>query len=215
MKRSDISAVGSVLTAVIASVCCIGPALLALIGAGSIRAFGAFESYRPYFIVLTVILLGLAFFLTYRKREIACEDGSCKVVKAGKWNKIGVWASAIIALAAILFPYANFTPTVNAASVKPTGAQGQFTTAFLSIKGMDCEACANGLQASLSQMKGVKSAVVRYKTGTAMVEYDPAQIAPTEFVNFLSKAGYKSTVVKTTSPAQAKDSAPVACPGGC
>ncbi len=213
MKRSNISATGSVLTAILASVCCIGPALLALVGIGSLGAFGALESYRPYFIALTVALLALAFYLTYRKKEVACEDGSCKVVKAGKWNKIGVWTSTVIALAAILFPYLNLTPTVSATTVKPTGGQGQYATAALNIKGMDCEACANGLQASLSQMMGVKSAVVKYKTGSAIIEYDPAEVAPNAFVNFLTKAGYKSTVVKTAPAAQAKDSA--ACPGGC
>jgi copper chaperone CopZ len=213
MKRSNISAAGSVLTAIVASVCCIGPALLALVGAGSIGAFGALESYRPYFIGLTVILLALAFFLTYRKWEVACEDGSCKVVKAGKWNKIGVWTSAIIALVAILFPYTNLTPMVSAASVKPTGTQGQLATAVLNIKGMDCEACANGLQASLSQIKGVESAAVKYKSGSAVIEYDPAEVAPTVFTNFLTKAGYKSTVVKTIPVSNGKDPTPASCPG--
>jgi len=125
MKRSDISAAGSVLTAIVASVRCIGPAILALAGVGSLGVFGALESYRPYFIGLTVLLLGLAFYFTCRKNEVTCEDGNCKVVKAGKWNKIGVWTSAIMGLAAILFPYLNIRLTASAARMKPTGTQGQ------------------------------------------------------------------------------------------
>ena len=212
MKRSDISAAGPVLTAIVASVCCIGPALLALVGVGSLGAFGALESYRPYFIALTAVLLGLAFYFTYRKKEITCEDGSCKVVEAGKWNKIGVWTSAVIALAAIFFPYVNATPIVSAATMKPTATQAPYSTAVLNIKGMDCEACANGLHASLSRMKGVKSATVKYKTRSAVIEYNPAEVAPEAFANFLTKAGYKTTVVKTTHAAQVKDPAPAARP---
>ena len=212
MKHSDISAAGSVLTAIVASVCCIGPALLALVGVGSLGAFGALESYRPYFIALTAVLLGLAFYFTYRKKEITCEDGSCKVVEAGKWNKIGVWTSAVIALSAILFQYMNATPTASAATMKLTAGQGQYATAVLNIKGMDCEACANGLQASLLQMKGVKSAVVKYNSGSAIILYDPVVVAPESFANFLTKAGYKTTVVKTTHAAQVKDPAPAARP---
>jgi len=219
VKHSNISAVGSVITAVVASLCCIGPALLAVVGVGSIGFLGALESYRPYFIGLTVVLLALAFHLTYRKKEVACEDGTCpegihsdKVVKAGKWNKIGVWISATIALAAIIFPYVNLTPTVNATPVTQSDTQGHYATAVLNIKGMDCEACADGLQASLSQMKGVKSAVVKYKEGSATVKFDPAIVAPAAFVDFFRKAGYKVAVVDTTSAAQVKDPAPAACP---
>jgi copper chaperone CopZ len=179
---------------------------------GSTGFFGSLENYRPYFIGLTVVFLALAFYLTYRRKEIVCEDGSCKVVKAGKWNKIGVWISAIIALAAILFPYVHITPAVNAASVTQSDTQSRYATAVLNIKGMDCEACASGLQTSLSQMKGVKSAEVKYKDGSAIIKFDSTVVAPSAFVDFLIKAGYKTTVVKTTSMADEKDPAPAACP---
>ena len=197
MKRSNISAAGSVLTAIVASVCCIGPALLAILGVGSLGAFGALESYRPYFIALTAVLLALAFYFTYRKKEVACEDGSCKVVKAGKWNKIGVWTSAVIAFAAILFPYVNFSPSVIASPSATSSKQVHYATAVLNIKGMDCKACANGLQASLSQMRGVESAVVNYKKGNAVIKYDPAVVAPTAFADFLTKAGYRLSKEKS------------------
>ncbi len=84
MQKTTFPSVGSIATAVIASLCCIGPAVLALAGAGSIGVFSAFEKYRPYFIGVTAVLLGAAFYLTYRKREVKCEDGSCKIEGAGK-----------------------------------------------------------------------------------------------------------------------------------
>ncbi len=195
MKRSNISAAGSVLSAIVASLCCIGPALLAIVGVGSIGILGTLDVYRPYFIGLTVILLALAFYLTYRKREVACEDGTCKVVKAGKWNKVGVWTSAIIALGAIAFPYVNFAQPAKAPTVTQSNAEGHYATAVLNIKGMDCQACASGLQASLSQMTGVESAVVKYKHKSALIKYNPARVVPASFVSFLDKAGYKSTVM--------------------
>ncbi len=213
MKSKNISATGSILTAIAASACCIGPVLLALVGVGGLGIFGALESYRPYFIGLTIVLLGLAFYLTYRKKEIACEDGSCKVVKAGKWNKIGVWTSAVIALAAILFPYFNVTPTATASVVSSTGKHVGYATAVLRIKGMDCVECANGLQAALSQMKGTESAVVNYKEGSAVIKYDPKGVAPTAFAAFLTKMGYKSSVLKTIPALNGKDPAPATCPG--
>ena len=104
MQKTTLS-VGSIVTAIVASLCCIGPAAAALIGAGSLGVFSAFEEYRPYLIGLTAILLGFAFYFAYRKREVKCEDGSCKIERASKWNQIGVWGATILAAAAIAFPY--------------------------------------------------------------------------------------------------------------
>ncbi len=104
MQKATLSSVGSIVAAVTASLCCIGPAVLAILGASSLGAFAAFETYRPFFIGLTVVLLGLAFYLTYRKREVVCEDGSCKIEAAGKWNKILLWLAALLALIFLFFP---------------------------------------------------------------------------------------------------------------
>lgn len=184
--------IGGILTAVAASLCCIGPGLLAIVGVGSIGFLGGLAIYRPYFIGFTIALLALAFYLTYRKREVVCEDGTCKVTNAGKWNKISVWTSAIIAVAAIIFPYVQLAPTVNTASVAQSNSQAHYETVVLNIKGMDCEACANGLQTSLSQMEGVKSAKVKYKDGSAVIKYDPTTVTSSALVEFFTKAGYKA-----------------------
>lgn len=74
MRKATLFAGGSLVSAIIASLCCIGPAILAIIGAGSLGAFATFGKFRPYFIGLTVILFGLAFYLAYRKRN---EMNSC------------------------------------------------------------------------------------------------------------------------------------------
>lgn len=56
MDTKKLSSLGAVMTAILASLCCIGPVAVALIGIGSIGAFAAFEAYRPYLIGMTVLL---------------------------------------------------------------------------------------------------------------------------------------------------------------
>lgn len=104
MQKTIVSSVGSIAAAIFASLCCIGPAVLAILGVGGLGAFAAFETYRPFFIGLTAVLLGLAFYLTYLKPEVRCEDGSCKIESAGKWNKIFLWLAALVALIFLFFP---------------------------------------------------------------------------------------------------------------
>jgi len=111
MQKTTLSA-GSMATAILASLCCIGPAAAAIVGAGSLGVFSTFEKYRPYLIGLTAILLGFAFYFAYRKREVKCDNGSCKIESAGKWNKIGVWGATFLAALAIAFPYLGIAPSV-------------------------------------------------------------------------------------------------------
>ncbi len=109
MEKTTLTSVGGMIAAILASLCCIGPIVLAFMGVGSIAAFSPLETYRPYLIGFTIIFVGIAFFFTYRKREVKCEDGTCKIVRAGFWNKIGVWIATVIAVSAIAFPYFGFT----------------------------------------------------------------------------------------------------------
>lgn len=191
MQKTTLSTVGSVGTAIVASLCCIGPAVLAIVGAGSLGAFAAFEKYRLYFIGITAVLLGAAFYLTYRKREVKCEEGSCKIEGAGKWNKLGVWSATIIAVLAISYPYLTAKPsaTTNAAFTPKA-------TVVLEVKGMTCTACASHIQIALSEVKGVHRASVKYETGKGVVEYDPTLVQPEALIKRVVETGYKATVAQ-------------------
>jgi mercuric ion transport protein len=185
MQKTTLSTVGSVVTAIVASLCCIGPAVLAIVGAGSLGAFAAFEKYRSYFIGITALLLGVAFYFAYRKREVLCEDGSCQIQSAGKWNKIGVWSATVIAALAIAYPYlaAKPSPASNAAFVPKASV-------VLNIEGMTCNACATRIQSTLTGIKGVHSASVDYETKKARVAYDSTLVTPDVLVNRVNEIGY-------------------------
>ncbi len=195
MKKSNISSVGSIVSAIAASLCCIGPVAVVLIGVGSIGAFSLFEIYRPYLIGFTVIMLGLAFYLTYRKREVICEDGSCKVERAGKWNKISVWGATFLAAFAIAFPYYGAALITSAQATPPPHAthSTSFAKAVLNVEGMDCEACAAGLEATLGRVDGVRMVKVIYEEGMAVIEYDPAVVQPNDLIAKVDEVGFKAT----------------------
>ena len=58
----------TVAAAIGASACCVGPVVLSLVGAGALGAsVSRLEPLRPVFIGLTAVLLGWAFFTTYRR----------------------------------------------------------------------------------------------------------------------------------------------------
>jgi mercuric ion transport protein len=201
MEKQTLVSVGAVTAAVIASLCCIGPVLVVFLGVGSIAAFSAFEIYRPYLIGLTVALIGLAFFLTYRKREVRCEDGSCKMESASKWAKKGVWTVTIVAGLAIAFPYLNFAPQTSVNKAVDSTA-----VVTLNLSGMDCNACAKGLEATLSRAAGVKKAAVEFENSRAVVEYDSTKTTVERLIAVVDETGFK--VKRSKTPDHSREARP-------
>lgn len=191
MKKISLSTFGGVITAIVASLCCIGPVFVALLGVGSIGAFAVFESYRPYLIGVTVVLLGVAFYVVYRKREVQCDDGTCKIEDAGRWNKIGVWGATFLAVIAIAFPYLG---VAFPSSAKVT-VQSK-TVVSLNIEGMDCKACALGMEGSLENLQGVHKARINFEKGAGIIEYDSTVIKPDILTDYIKENGFTATVIE-------------------
>jgi mercuric ion transport protein len=93
------------LAAITASLCCLGPVVVALLGLGSFGAAAFFETWRPYFLGLAFVLLAGAFYLTYRRREMVCADGTCRVSRAPRWNKALLWVATVVIVLLAAFPY--------------------------------------------------------------------------------------------------------------
>jgi len=190
MRKETLSLTGSVLTAFLASLCCIGPLVFALLGIGGIGFATALKAYRPYFIGLTALFLGLAFYFAYSKKKITCGDGTvCKVPRAGKWNKIALWIATAVVAFFLAFPYLNWVPTTS-----PVGATEAATqTITLKIEGMTCQSCDNAVNIALTRLDGVISSKADYKRGEAVVKFDPNRVTINQMVAAINDLGYRAT----------------------
>jgi mercuric ion transport protein len=112
MRVERAAAAGSVIGGVLASACCIGPLVLALLGISGAAFARAFEPFRPYLLVATYGLLGSAFYLTYRSGSRACGPGSaCEMPRANRLGKAMLWVAAVLVVLATTFPwYAQYLP---------------------------------------------------------------------------------------------------------
>jgi len=183
---------GSIIAAVLASLCCIGPIVLVGLGVGSVAFFSRFDAYRPYLIAIALLLLVPAFYLTYRKREVKCEDGSCKIENAGKWNRISVWIAVLIVAGFTAFPYLGFAKEgQNQLNNNP-----KFQTVELRINNMDCEACALGLQSELKRKNGIVDAYIYYKESKGVFKFNPKIITAKKISYFLTEDGYPAKTLK-------------------
>ena len=99
-------AAGSILAAALASFCCVLPIVFALSGVAVVGAAALFAAWRPYLLVLTLALLGLAFYFAYRASGKACEPGTiCAVPGSRRRIRRALWLAAAVVLALAAFPY--------------------------------------------------------------------------------------------------------------
>lgn len=103
---------GAVVSAFLASLCCLGPLVFALLGIGGAGLLMRFEPYRPYFTVLTLGLLGLGFYFTYRTPRVAntaaVEGGpecACEHPKSNRLGRILLWVATVLVVGFLSFPY--------------------------------------------------------------------------------------------------------------
>jgi len=110
-RLSAAATLGSVVSAFIASACCVGPLVFALLGLGGAGLLVKFEPYRPYFIVLTAALLGTGFYLTYRKPKAAVAAGAegaacaCPAPRTNHAGRVMLWVATVLVAVFLAFPY--------------------------------------------------------------------------------------------------------------
>ncbi|MBI3952194.1 MAG: copper ion binding protein [Acidobacteria bacterium] len=209
--RENTTLGAAVLAAITASLCCLGPLVAALLGLGSFGAAALFEAWRPYLVGVTFALLGAAFYFMYRKREVACADGTCKVSSAPRWNKVSLWVATVVVILFAAFPY--YSGPLLAALYRnadqkaeqpasPSAPAPQLTKARLTVSGMTCGGCAASLEAALADIPGVVRAKASYEKGEAIVEYDAARVTTEQLKEAVNKAAFKAEAVKVISPNQ-------------
>jgi mercuric ion transport protein len=85
--------------------CCVFPAALSFLGASGLAFASVLMPYRPYFIVLTFISLGTAFYFTYRPQKDCAPDTACAIPKVRRVQVVVFWVMTAFVLILLVFPY--------------------------------------------------------------------------------------------------------------
>ena len=184
----------SVAAATGASLCCVIPIAAAVTGLGTITAGAVFETWRPYLLGMTALLLGAGFYLAYRDYNRACAPGSlCATKPVSRWSfgALALVAGAVVALAA--FPYYS-GPVAQVVLGQPASHPASsvaLTAVTFRIPNMDCPACAVALSATLHKLPGVGAVRTDVDSREAVVSYDPAMQNVEALENIIIEAGFR------------------------
>jgi len=106
-QRGNGFLIAGILSAVGASICCVGPLVLLALGISGawIGSLTALEPYRPIFIGLTLLFLGFAFYRLYLARPACSPEAACANPHALKRQRLAFWIVTALVLGLIAVPW--------------------------------------------------------------------------------------------------------------
>ncbi len=187
-KLTSLPIFGSIILAIIAHICCIGPVVLAVLGVGGAGLFSKFANLRPYLMGMTGVFLGLAFYLTYRKRKVRCEDGTCKIRRAPKWNKIALWAATVLVVFFMAFP--SLVGSLNPSSGN-NQMKGEISEVIIPVEGMTCSGCEFNIENAVKKLDGIVKVKADHQKGKVNIKFEKGKVNINDMAEAINKSGYK------------------------
>lgn len=105
--NAKIALVGGVLAGIGASACCLGPLVLLSLGIGGawIGSLTALEPYRPVFIGLVLLFVGLAFRKLYLVPQTCNSETNCTADRTQNVQRIMFWIVTPLLLCLVAIPW--------------------------------------------------------------------------------------------------------------
>jgi uncharacterized membrane protein len=94
-KSTAVASIAALASVIAASSCCL-PLLPFLFAAGAASTSAFFSEFRPYLLVLSVLLVAFGFYKSWRAKQCNCRPSRISIFL--------LWFSAIVVVVMILFP---------------------------------------------------------------------------------------------------------------
>jgi len=202
MKKENVFIGGAVFAAIASSLCCVLPLVAVVFGLGAFGVASAFDTLRPYLLVLAFAALIFSFYRIYFRREECAEGQSCATKPVNKINQLFLWVGVLVISAFALAPY--YTGYLMAAANKPqqfsdaaipaaSSEESQANkTVVVEMDGMTCGGCEPHINDTLKKLNGVVSAEASYENKNVKVVYNPKQIILEQIKKAIDEIGYKA-----------------------
>jgi copper chaperone CopZ len=180
-----------ILSALLATTCCIGPLLLVAIGLGSGAAFVG--RYHWLFLIAGIAVLTWAWAKYLREKTMCdCEH------KTMQGRRSGIFTLLIATVIVLGFGSLNISRYVFASAPASAQTQTQLVNRLgrvvIPVEGMSCATCEIAVRHALKRVDGVKSAHVSVVSKTATVDYEPQKTDPQQLVTAINSTGYRASL---------------------
>ena len=183
-----------VITAIVASLCCITPVLALISGASGIASsFTWLEPFRPYLIGITVLVLGFAWYQKLKPRtaeEIQC---ACEEEEKPSFWQSGKFLLIVTLFAVLMMAFPYYSPIFYPDNKKEivNVNTSDIVTMDIDIEGMTCPACDSHVTHAAYKVEGVIYAGADHTTGKVIVKFDKSKTSANDIIKSIDATSYK------------------------
>lgn len=188
MKAKNIG----IFSAIFASICCVGPLILVLVGLGGLGIGVVIGKYHWWFLGIGVLLISIAWSY-YFKEKRTCDLKACQMENKRITQIILTFATLIIIFFIGVNLYTYFGKSLN---ITKTATIANTETIVIPVEGMTCLTCEITVTQALRKVEGVISASASAKGKNAKVVYNPNKTNINQLTEAINKTGYKAKMTE-------------------
>ncbi|MBI2166941.1 MAG: cation transporter [Candidatus Omnitrophica bacterium] len=174
-----------ILSALTASVCCLGPLLLIVLGLGGLGLGAVLGRSHWYFILGAAFLLAFAWRRYFREKN-SCESAHCEMEGKKMTRNVLFFATAVVLTFAGLNLY-TFAKGNAGENLVKSGAQ-----VSIPVEGMSCFTCELAVESAVKKLPGIHQAKASAKDKIAWVNYNPQETSLDQIVEAINQTGYQA-----------------------
>lgn len=179
-------------SAITASLCCITPVLALVAGTSGMAAtFSWIEPFRPYFIGITILTLGFAWYQKLKpQKQTDCE---CETDEKKKFIQTKTFLGIVTLFAATMISFPHYAQIFYPKADKEIVIvkESNIQKAEFKIDGMTCTSCAEHVQHDVNKLPGIILATASYENNNAIVEFDNSKTTLADIQKAIDGTGYK------------------------
>jgi copper chaperone CopZ len=199
MKSGNKVMTVGILTAISASLCCITPVLALIAGSSGVAStFSWIEPFRPYFIGLTVLVLGFAWYQKLIPKVFGTEkqaDCECETGEKPRFIQSKSFLGLVTVFAALMLTFPHYAHVFYPKSDKQIVIVEKLNieTVEFKINGMTCTSCAEHVNHEVNKLTGILKSEASYENGNAIVQFDNSKTTISQIETAINSTGYTVT----------------------